>query len=221
VHTLTITAKFFFLASTMNPLFSLTTSFILASQSPRRRRLLDQLNLSFSVEASPADETLDANPRPRARARQLAARKAEPIAEAHPSALVLAADTIVIHEDTVLEKPASPAEARRMLRRLSGTTHAVYTGLALQHVESDRRVTAGRATEVTFRPLSSAEIDAYVATGSPMDKAGAYGIQDHTGPLLVENLHGDYYSVVGLPLEVLYSTLQSHFGDLTTAPAVS
>jgi septum formation protein len=205
----------------MPPVFSLTTPFILASQSPRRRRLLNQLDLAFSVEVSPADERLDTDPSPKQRARQLAARKADPVAETHPIALVLAADTIVIHEDTVLEKPETPDEARQMLRRLSGTTHTVYTGVALQHVESDRQVTAGRATEVTFRNLSSGEINAYVATGSPMDKAGAYGIQDHTGPLLVANLHGDYYSVVGLPLEVLYSTLQSHFGDLMTVPNAS
>jgi len=205
----------------MPSLFTLTIPFILASQSPRRRRLLNQLNLSFSVEVSPADEQLDADPPPKERARQLAARKVAPVAEAHPDALVLAADTLVIHEETVLEKPESPAEARSMLRRLSGTTHTVYTGLALNHLESDREVTAGRATEITFRTLSADEIDAYVATGSPMDKAGGYGIQDHTGPLLVEELHGDYYSVVGLPLEVLYSTLRSHFGDLTAAPTAS
>jgi len=198
----------------MNPLFSITVPFVLASQSPRRRRLLEQLGVSFSVEGSPADETLDTTPPPRERARQLASRKAEPVAQSHASALVLAADTIVVYEDEILGKPESPGEARRTLRRLSGSTHIVYTGLALHHADSGREVTAGHATEVTFRNLPPAEIDAYVETGSPMDKAGAYGIQDHTGPLLVQDLRGDYYGVVGLPLNVLYTTLQSHFDDL-------
>jgi len=198
----------------MNPLFSLIPPFILASQSPRRRRLLEQLEMSFSVERSPAEERLETDPAPKERARQLATRKAVPVAERHPGALVLAADTIVILDGAALGKPASPEEAQHMLRRLSDTTHTVYTGLALHHTASDRQVTAGRATQVTFRALSSDEVEAYVATGSPMDKAGAYGIQDHTGPLLVDDLHGDYYNVVGLPLEVFYDTLHAHFADL-------
>jgi septum formation protein len=205
----------------MNALFSIDVPLVLASQSPRRRRLLEQLGVSFSVERSPADETLEGDPSPKKRARQLAARKARPVADSHPSALVLAADTIVIHDDTVLGKPDSPDEAKRMLRRLSDTTHVVYTGLALEHAALGRNVTEGRATQVTFRALSAPEIEAYVSTGSPMDKAGAYGIQDHTGPLLVEEIRGDYYGVVGLPLRVLYRTLQTHFQDLLTPAAAS
>jgi len=201
----------------MNTLFSVTAPFILASQSPRRRRLLEQLGISFSVEGSPADETLETNPPPNERAQKLASRKAVPVAESHPSALVLAADTIVVHDGQILGKPASPKQARRILRRLSDTSHTVYTGLALHHAASDREVTTGRATQVTFRALAPAEIETYVETGSPMDKAGAYGIQDHTGPLLVEDLHGDYYGVVGLPLNLLYTTLQSQFDDLVAA----
>jgi septum formation protein len=101
-----------------------------------------------------------------------------------------------------------------MLHRLSGTTHSVYTGIALHHAASDRAVKAGEETEVSFAPLRSEEITAYVDTGSPMDKAGGYGIQDHTAPFFVERLQGDYYNVVGLPLRRLYSTLQKQFGDL-------
>lgn len=198
----------------MNPLISLSLPLILASQSPRRQRLLERLQVPFSVEVSPADETHEPDVAPSELARRLAERKATPVAEAHPSALVMAADTIVVHEDTVLGKPDSTEAATRMLRRLSDTTHTVCTGLSLHHRATDRRVTTGRATEVTFASLSPREIEAYVATGSPLDKAGAYGIQDHTGALFVDALHGDYYNVVGLPLRTLYATLRSDFPDL-------
>jgi septum formation protein len=198
----------------MNALLSVRPPLILASQSPRRRALLEQMNLSFRVQVSPADETLEERHSPPEQARRLAARKATPVAEASPSALVLAADTIVVHEDTILEKPADAAAATRMLRRLSGTTHTVYTGLALHHAATQRAVSAGVGTRVSFAPLDPAEIEAYVATGSPMDKAGAYGIQDHTAPLFIDRIDGDYYNVVGLPLRRLYRLLVEHFDDL-------
>jgi len=198
----------------MSPLLSISVPFILASQSPRRRELLNQIGLDFRVHASPADETTDAPLSPPEMARTFATQKAQLVAAEHPSALVLAADTVVIHDGDLLEKPSSPAHARRMLRRLSGTTHDVYTGVALHHRTSDRAVATGRTTHVTFAPLSDEEIQAYVETKSPMDKAGGYGIQDHTGPLFVERIEGDYYNVVGLPLRHLYDTLQAHFPDL-------
>ena len=100
-----------------------------------------------------------------------------------------------------------------MLRRLSGQTHRVYTGLALAHPASGRLVAEVESTAVTFAPLSADEIEAYVATGSPRDKAGAYGIQDDLGALLVERIEGDYYNVVGLPLRRLYTMLKEHFED--------
>ncbi len=198
----------------MNALLSIAPPFILASQSPRRRALLEQINVTFTVRPSPADETLNGTPPPAEAARRLAARKAAPVATEHPSALVLAADTIVSHEDDILEKPASPAHAVDMLQRLSNTTHSVYTGMALQHADTDRAVRTSVETRVTVAALSQAEIDAYVATESPMDKAGGYGIQDHTAPLFVEQLEGDYYNVVGLPLRRLYRLLVDDFEDL-------
>ena len=198
----------------MNDLLSLSAPFVLASQSPRRRALLEQIGLDFRVEVSPAEETTEEPMPAKETARTLAAKKARPVAAQHPSALVLAADTVVIHEGDLLEKPSSPAHARRMLRRLSETTHTVYTGMALHHAGSDRRVSVGHATSVTFAALTDAEIRTYVATESPMDKAGGYGIQDHTGPLFVDHLEGDYYNVVGLPLRRLYRTLQKYFSDL-------
>jgi septum formation protein len=198
----------------MSSLLSFSVPFILASGSPRRRALLEQIGVSFSVQVSPADEETDEPLPPKEWARRLATKKAEPVARAHPSALVLAADTIVIHQGDILEKPGSPREARAMLRRLSGTTHTVYTGMALHHNDEDRAVETGRATSVTFAALTDDEIAAYVETESPMDKAGGYGIQDHTGPLFVDDLEGDYYNVVGLPLRPLYRTLREHFSDL-------
>ena len=198
----------------MNALLSLSVPFILASQSPRRRALLDQLGLSFRVQASPVDERIETPMAPEKTARTLANRKARPVSEAHPPALVLAADTIVAHQEAVLEKPKTPQHAREMLRQLSNSTHTVYTGLALHHAETERTVVTGQATEVTFGPLDDEEIDSYVETRSPMDKAGGYGIQDHTAPLFIDHLEGDYYNVVGLPLRRLYLTLRNEFSDL-------
>jgi septum formation protein len=198
----------------MNALLTVTAPFILASQSPRRRALLEQLGLSFRVEKSPASEHVDEAMPPAETARSLADRKARPVATAHPSALVLAADTIVAHDGAILEKPETPEHAHNMLRRLSGGTHTVYTGLALHHAETDRAVVTGQATEVTLSALDDADIEAYVATGSPMDKAGGYGIQDHTAPLFIDHLDGDYYNVVGLPLRRLYLTLRADFSGL-------
>lgn len=198
----------------MNAVLSLSPPFILASQSPRRRTLLKQINLECRVQPSPADEALEDDPPPAETAWRLADRKATPVATANPGALVLAADTIVAHRGTILEKPTSPGHAVEMLQQLSNSDHSVYTGMALHHAETDRAVQTCEETRVSFATLSREEIEAYVATGSPMDKAGGYGIQDHTGPLFVETLHGDYYNVVGLPLRRLYRTLVDRFGDL-------
>lgn len=198
----------------MNSLLQLTPSLILASQSPRRQALLDRIEVPFHVEVSPADEILT-DPGPPADAVQtLAQRKARPVAADHPSALVLAADTVVAHDDEILNKPDDRAHAQNMLRRLSGTAHTVYTGLALAQVSSGRETTVVEGTKVRLAPLSDAEIRAYVDSGSPMDKAGGYGIQDHTAPFFVEGIEGDYYNVVGLPLRRLYHTLRRDFGDL-------
>jgi septum formation protein len=193
---------------------SLSVPLILASQSPRRHALLQKINLSFQVQVSPADEVIEEPMAPPEQARRLADRKAAPVAETHPSSLVLAADTIVAHEGAALGKPSSPDAAAEMLRRLSGTTHHVYTGVALHHRASRRAVSTTAETQVTFATLSDREISSYVATGSPMDKAGGYGIQDHTGPLFVERIEGDYYTVVGLPLRRVYEMVGANFEDL-------
>lgn len=173
--------------------------FILASGSPRRRQLLEQVGIrSFAVRPTDADESLPAGIAPGAAVELLSARKGEAArATADPDALILAADTVVALDGAILGKPHSREEAVSMLTILSGRTHQVYTGVTLLRGEAEH--TEHEVTSVTFRPLTAAEIDAYVSSGEPMDKAGAYGIQG-LGALLVERLEGDYFNVMGLPL---------------------
>lgn len=187
---------------------------VLASRSPRRRELLTRLGLAFEVAPAPDDERWPEGLEAAEAVEALAEQKASAVAPAHPEALTLGADTVVVLGGDVLGKPASPADARRMLRHLSGATHTVYTGLALLHPASRRRVISHEATRVTFAALSDDEIARYVATGSPLDKAGAYGIQDDHGALFVAGVEGDFYNVVGLPLHRLYRALREHFADL-------
>ena len=191
-----------------------STKLILASQSPRRRDLLDQLELTFTVQVSPAVEVIPENKPPGAVVEAIATQKATPVAAQHPTALTLAADTIVVLDGQILGKPTSKQHARRMLQRLQGTTHDVYTGISLIHRSSNREVTCFEKTEVTFATMEPEEVRAYVASGSPMDKAGGYGIQDRMGPLYIKGIRGDYYNVMGLPLRRLYVTLRTEYSDL-------
>lgn len=171
---------------------------ILASGSPRRRQLLEQIGLTFAVRSSDVDESVSPGLTPAQVVESLSARKGEAVAaEAAPGDLVLSADTVVALDGAILGKPRDRAEAEAMLTALSGRTHQVYTGVTL--LQDGRRLTEHEVTAVTFRPLSPEEIAAYVSTGEPMDKAGAYGIQG-LGALLVERLEGDYFNVMGLPL---------------------
>jgi septum formation protein len=127
---------------------------------------------------------------------------------------VLGADTVVVLDGIVLGKPKDEADARSMLAELSGQTHIVYTGMALEHARSGRHISHASQTRVRMDVLSPAEIAEYVAGGSPMDKAGAYGIQDDRGALFVAGIEGDYYTVMGLPLNALYRILLRDFTDL-------
>lgn len=168
---------------------------ILASQSPRRRELLTLVGIAHQVDPADVDESVVPGERPDAYVERLAREKARTVAARHAGALVIAADTTVVHGGTILGKPADVAEAEAMLARLSGHTHEVFTGMAV--VRGDRVASAVERVEVTFRDLTADEIRAYVATGEPMDKAGAYGIQGW-GATIVERIHGDYFSVMGL-----------------------
>lgn len=197
----------------------MTPHLILASTSPRRRELLGQLGLPFEVVASRFDESLlsPLGLHPADYVTQLALGKAAEVAArlAAPEAVVVGADTTVVLDGDVLNKPADPDDAARMLRRLSGRTHEVYTGLCLIHGEHIQ--TAHAVTAVTFAPLSDDTIAAYVATGEPLDKAGAYGIQGQ-GLGFIPRIDGDYYNVVGLPLELLRGLLLPDFSTVAPAP---
>jgi len=192
---------------------------VLASQSPRRRELLAQIGIAHEVRPADIDESYLHGEHPPAHAERLAREKAQVLARAIPDAVVIAADTIVVIDDAVLGKPADAADAERMLARLGGRTHWVYTAVA---VARDGALVSGvEAVEVTFRPLQPSQIRDYVATGEPMDKAGAYGIQGF-GATLVERIHGDYFAVMGLALGRLVGLLGEvgvtyHFRGLDAA----
>jgi septum formation protein len=171
---------------------------VLASASPRRRELLALLGLPFEIAPADMDESLYDDLVPALRARRLAEEKARIVSRQRPGALVIAADTLVVRDAHVLGKPRDREEARWMLGLLSGQPHEVLTGLAVA-VEGAPVGGDVVATEVRFRSLSPREIEAYVATGEPMDKAGAYAIQGY-GAILIEGIHGDYPNVVGLPV---------------------
>lgn len=171
---------------------------VLASASPRRRELLAALGLDFEVRPVDLDETPLPGEAPPDYVTRLALAKAS--ARVAPGEWVLAADTVVVIDGALLGKPAGPDEAREMLARLAGREHEVFTGVAVLHDGEPRRVAAAvERTAVRMASLSSAEIDWYVATGEPMDKAGAYAVQG-LGALLVEAVFGNYTNVVGLPL---------------------
>ena len=171
--------------------------FILASQSPRRRELLSMLGLRFEIITADIDETMDPGLSVEDAVAEVCRKKAEAVGLDHPGRLIVAADTIVVVDEKKLGKPRSEEEAKQMLHSLSGRSHTVMTGFCLW--QDGRFETHVERTDLRFRDLSDAEINAYVATGSPMDKAGAYGIQDQAA-IFVEALHGDYYNVMGLPL---------------------
>ena len=179
---------------------------ILASASPRRKELLRCITEDFTVRVSHAEETVPDGLTPEETVRYLSALKANAVCHGDPEETIVASDTIVVIDGKILGKPRSEEEAAAMLRTLSGRTHTVFTGVCVK-TASQERVFAER-TEVTFYPLTEAEIKAYVATGEPMDKAGAYGIQGK-GSLLVKKIDGDFYNVMGLPVAALSRALQS------------
>ena len=184
---------------------------ILASQSPRRRELLSRLVSDFEILADDSEETLIPGEKPEQAVKRLAQEKAENVSKkTGKDALILAADTVVVLEGRILGKPKDEADAFHMLSSLSGNTHQVFTGIAVLDAKTGRCETAAEMTKVRFRKLSEEEILRYIASGEPMDKAGAYGIQEK-GALLVEGIEGDYFNVVGLPLCRLGILLRESF----------
>jgi septum formation protein len=174
---------------------------ILASASPRRRELLAYITDQFEIVTAPTDETVEAGTPPDRMVEELALRKAAAVAESHPKDTVVGADTVVALEAAngweILGKPADEAHAAEMLRKLSGRRHIVYTGVAV--LRGGKRAVFSEHANVEFAPMTDAQIAAYVATGEPMDKAGAYGIQGK-GALHIRGIEGDFYTVMGLPV---------------------
>lgn len=178
---------------------------ILASRSPRRRELLGSLGVSFSVQHPDIDETPGKDEPPRLFAERVAQEKASAIS-GDPGATIISADTIVVLGNTILGKPSNPQHAKEMLAALSGNTHQVITAVCVKN--GARSNVFSVCTEVEFRSLSDMEIDHYIATGCPMDKAGAYAIQGGAAHM-VRAINGSYTNVVGLPLCELHETLLS------------
>ena len=181
---------------------------ILASNSPRRREILTQGGYEYEVDAADIDENLGISD-PALLVEELSYKKALAITDRHPDSIVIGADTVVAIDGDILGKPADEADAKAMLKKLSGRTHQVMTGVSLLETDGSviiKKVTFHAVTDVTFYELSDDEIASYVATGEPMDKAGAYGIQGR-GALLVERISGEYLNVVGLPLAALAQRL--------------
>ncbi|MBA4496152.1 Maf family protein [Paenactinomyces guangxiensis] len=178
---------------------------VLASGSPRRQELLSQLGLSFRIQTSQADETVEQNLSPATFVEQLALKKAKAVARSCQSALVIGADTVVVLDDEILGKPGDQTVVKRMLTRLQGREHQVYTGIALVQVHDEkvvRELTDHKRTTVWMRRLTPEKIEWYAGTGEPLDKAGAYGIQGF-GACFVEKIEGCYFNVVGLSISLL------------------
>jgi septum formation protein len=182
---------------------------ILASASPRRRELLAGLGVRFDVVTAPVAEHEAPDADPRSLVRGNAALKADWVATRHPAAFVLGADTTVFLDGVVLNKPADLPDARRMLRHLSGRTHRVCTGLALRHADPGVQEDLIVESRVTFRLLDEAMIDRYLAVAHTLDKAGAYGIQEH-GDLIVARWDGSFTNIVGLPVDETRELLTRH-----------
>lgn len=187
-----------------------TSAIILASNSPRRRELLRQVGIEFTAAPAVVDERRMTDEQPEAYALRVASEKARAAAEKSGSGIVIAADTIVVLDDLVLGKPSDVRDAERMLGVLSGRAHRVVTGLVVLDAETGRTASRTAETMVWFRKLTDGDIRSYAASGEPLDKAGAYGIQG-LGALLVEKIEGCYFNVVGLPLSAL-SELLADFG---------
>ncbi len=184
---------------------------VLASGSPRRREILEQIGLPFTVAVSGAEEEVSPDVSPFLTVQSLSLLKAADVAKTQPEeALIIGADTVVVFEGEILTKPKDAADAKVMLKKLSGRAHSVLTGVTVFRRRDAKSVSVTEETTVYFKELSDAEIDSYIKTDEPMDKAGAYGVQG-LGGLFVEKIDGDYYNVVGLPLARLGKLLKEEF----------
>lgn len=188
--------------------------FILASASPRRRELLKQIGVTFEVMPAKGEEVITER-QPEQVVMELSRQKAEEIASGiqEEHVIILGADTVVVYDGKILGKPKDETDAGRMLSMLSGNTHSVYTGVTVIVIRDGESQSHSfyEETKVTMYPMTDAQISAYIRTGEPMDKAGAYGIQGK-GAVFIEKIDGDYNNVVGLPLAKIFHTVEKTFG---------
>lgn len=186
--------------------------FVLASKSPRRKELLKNMGIRAEIIPANVDESALSTLPPEKMVAQLALLKASDVARSFSgNTYVVGADTVVVSDGKIFGKPCDISAARRMLSALSGKTHSVYTGYCVICCKDGSAVSKFEKTDVTFRALSEREIDAYIKTREPMDKAGAYGIQEK-GSMFIEKINGDYFNVVGLPVCALSKLLHEEFG---------
>lgn len=186
---------------------------ILASSSPRRKQLLRQLGLEYEIRENTIEEVFDPAKSPEENVLSLSALKAKIVANSVDDGIVVGADTIVVLDGQILGKPKDTAEAEAMLTLLSGREHRVYTGFTIIEKPSGKSASDVEVTKVRFRELDGEEIKQYVRSGSPLDKAGAYGIQDDFGAVFVEKIEGCFYNVVGFPLAKFYLSLKRFLSD--------
>lgn len=179
----------------------------LVSKSPRRRKLLKQINLPFKTFSVDINERVLNGEKPVKNVKRLAKEKLEAALTKVKNGIVITADTIVVLDNKIINKPIDKKDAINILNKLSGRFHTVYTGFSIFNSETKKQITDYEKTLVEFRKLSDDEIREYVKSGSPMDKAGAYGIQDDFGAVFIKKINGCYYNVVGLPLQKVYQTL--------------
>ena len=184
---------------------------VLASASPRRAELLRQLKSNFRIIPGDAKEIFDEQLSPSELCQLNAHRKARAVAKKNPDSLVLGADTLVFLDGKIMGKPADIADAQRMLTQLQGRTHQVVTGVSLIHLRAHRERMFAIGTDVTFRPLDAEQVRDYLAEINPLDKAGAYAIQEH-GDMIIAEISGSYSNVIGLPVEKLGDEL-AYWGE--------
>jgi len=195
----------------MQSTLSLHYPLILASNSPRRREILSQAGFAFSVVASDVDESFPADMTLSEVPVFLSEKKARVLADINPQAIILAADTVVILDNIILNKPADKSEAREMLQLLSGKTHEVVTGITL--ITPNETISVADSAMVSFRSLADWEVDWYVKGGFGLDKAGAYGVQDFIGMAGIEKMDGSFYTVMGLPIFQVFNLLKPYILD--------
>ncbi|MEI7424815.1 MAG: nucleoside triphosphate pyrophosphatase [Candidatus Staskawiczbacteria bacterium] len=180
---------------------------ILASQSPRRRDLLKQIGLEFEIDPSGYEEDMSLKMKSKELAEFLSLGKAKDVAQRHKDSIIISADTIIAIDDEVFGKPKTPERAKYMLQKLSGSVHSVITGFTIIDTETNKQISKAVETKVYFRNITEKQIDVYIATGEPLEFAGAYAIQ-HLGGLFVEKIEGDYFNILGLPILSLVVELE-------------